>query len=129
MPSIASVALFKLITRERGAEMGTQIILDGGKLLKVSEVGAPLGTTIQVSSLFKNIPARRKFLKSNAVELNHITQTLHQIAISRYQNYFAFYHNQRVVWLLQKAENLKERIQELYDDEITDHLLEVDWLY
>jgi len=126
LPSIASVALFKLITREKGAEMGTQIILDGGKLLKVSEVGAPLGTTIQVSSLFKNIPARRKFLKSNAVELNHITQTLHQIAISHYQNHFAFYHNQRVIWHLQRAGGLGERIQQLYDDEITDHLLEID---
>ncbi len=126
LPSIASVALFKLMTREKGAEMGTQIIIDGGKLLKVSEVGAPRGTTIQVSSLFKNIPARRKFLKSNAVELNHITQTLHQIAVSRYQNHFAFYHNQRVIWHLQRAGSLGERIQQLYDDEITDHLLEVD---
>ena len=126
LPSIASVAQFKLITRERGAEMGTEIILDGGKLLKVSEVGAPLGTSIQVSSLFKNIPARRKFLKSSAIELNHITQTLHQVALSRYENYFAFYHNQKSVWHLQKAKSLKDRIQQLYDDEMSDHLLEIE---
>ncbi len=126
LPSIASVSALILTTREKEAEIGTRIVINGGKLLKVSEIGAPMGTTVKVSSLFKNIPARRKFLKSNPVEFHHIAQILQQMALSYFQNSFTFSHNGRKIWHLQKASSLKERIQQLFDHEMIEHLLEIE---
>ncbi|MEW5802962.1 MAG: DNA mismatch repair endonuclease MutL [bacterium] len=125
LPSIASVARLSLVTRERGAEIGTQVILDGGKLIKVSEIGAPLGTCIQVFSLFKNIPARLKFMKSDAVEFNHITQILYQEAIDHYRISFTLRHNGKTVWYMPAVKTLAGRIQQAYGYEIADHLLEI----
>lgn len=126
LPSISSVARLVLITREKGSEIGTQVILDGGKLIKVSEIGAALGTSVQVSSLFKNIPARLKFMKSNSVEFSHITQTLDQEALAHYRICFTLKHNGKTVRHMPAVKTLNERVRQLYGHEITDHLIEID---
>jgi len=126
LPSISSVARLVLITREKGTEIGTQVILDGGKLIKVSEIGAALGTTVQISSLFKNIPARLKFMKSNSVEFSHITQVLDQEALAHYTICFTLKHNGKTVRHMPAVKTLSERVQQLYGHEITDHLIEID---
>jgi len=63
LPSIASVSRFSLVTRDEDSQAGTEIFVEGGKVKKVSEVGAPPGTMVTVKQLFFNTPARRKFLK------------------------------------------------------------------
>ncbi|MES2308646.1 MAG: DNA mismatch repair endonuclease MutL, partial [Verrucomicrobiota bacterium] len=79
MPSIASVSHFKLKTCEPGAEAGTEIVVDGGKMISVQEVGMASGTQMEVRSLFYNLPARRKFMRTEATELAHVQ---HQVILS-----------------------------------------------
>ena len=81
LPSIASVSRFRLRTRERGSESGTEVRVEGGQNLTVAEVGAPEGTSIEVADLFYNLPARRKFLKSDAAESAQISKLVTQLAL------------------------------------------------
>lgn len=81
LPSIASVSRFRMRTRERGAASGTEIRLEGGQGMSVSEVGMPEGTSIEVADLFFNLPARRKFLKSDAAESAQVSKLVTQLAL------------------------------------------------
>jgi DNA mismatch repair protein MutL len=81
LPSIASVSHFTLRTRARGQATGTEIKVNGGALASVREVGAPEGTSIEVSDLFYNLPARRKFLKSDTAEATQISRLMTQMAL------------------------------------------------
>jgi len=97
LPSIASVSRFSLVTREDSAETGTEILVDGGKIKHVAEVGAPKGTMATVKQLFFNTPARRKFLKTVGTEMSHIAETLAGIALGRPGVQFRLTHNDRIV--------------------------------
>jgi len=81
LPSIASVSRFRLRTRARGAASGTEVRVEGGKDVSVREVGAPEGTSIEVCDLFYNLPARRKFLKSDAAESAQVSKLVTQLAL------------------------------------------------
>lgn len=81
LPSIASVSHFRLRTRARGDATGTEIRVDGGALVSAREVGAPEGTCIEVADLFYNLPARRKFLKSDTAETTQISRLMTQMAL------------------------------------------------
>jgi DNA mismatch repair protein MutL len=81
LPSIASVSHFTLRTRARGEESGTEIKVNGGAVASVREVGAPHGTSIEVADLFYNLPARRKFLKSDTAEAAQISRLVTQMAL------------------------------------------------
>jgi DNA mismatch repair protein MutL len=81
LPSIASVAHFVLRTRARGHASGTEVRVNGGTVASVREVGAPEGTCIDVADLFYNLPARRKFLKSDTAEATQISRLVSQMAL------------------------------------------------
>jgi DNA mismatch repair protein MutL len=81
LPSIASVSRFCLVTRPKAADTATRVEMAGGKLMQVSDTGAPAGTLVEVKHLFFNTPARRKFLKADATEAGHITDTLSGMAL------------------------------------------------
>jgi DNA mismatch repair protein MutL len=81
LPSIASVSHFVLRTRPRGGTTGTEIRVDGGTVSSQREVGAPEGTSIEVADLYYNLPARRKFLKSDAAESAQISRLVTQMAL------------------------------------------------
>jgi DNA mismatch repair protein MutL len=81
LPSIASVARVSVVTRPRGAHGATELVAEGGTILSVREAGAPAGTTVTVSGLFANVPARRKFLKSERTEMSHLWEVFHGVAI------------------------------------------------
>ena len=81
LPSIASVSRFRLRTRARGEESGTEVRVEGGQNLTVKEVGAPEGTSIEVAELFYNLPARRKFLKSDSAESAQVSKLVTQLAL------------------------------------------------
>jgi hypothetical protein len=83
IPSIASVSKFEILTRPRDAEAGTRIRIEGGKLLEVSPAGAAPGTEVSVGSLFFNLPARRKFLRSVDTELGHCLEAVTREALIR----------------------------------------------
>ena len=81
LPSIASVSHFVLRSRARGTVSGTEVRLNGGAIASVAEVGMPEGTSIEVGNLFYNLPARRKFLKSDAAESAQVSRLVTQLAL------------------------------------------------
>src|SRR4051812_20567495 len=81
LPSIASVSHFALKTRARGATSGTEIRVNGGAVTSVAEIGMPDGTSIEVADVFYNLPARRKFLKSDAAESAQVSRIATQLAL------------------------------------------------
>jgi len=97
LPSIASVSRFSLITRDKSSDAGTEIIVDGGKIVSISEVGAPVGTLIAVKQLFFNTPARKKFLKTVGTEMSHIADTIGCMALGRPEVQFRLNHNHKAV--------------------------------
>jgi len=97
LPSIASISLFSLITREKNDEIGTEIIVEGGKIRDLKDVGAPPGTMITVKNIFYNIPARRKFLKTITTEMGHIADAIDRIAIGWPKVQFKLQHNGKLI--------------------------------
>ena len=97
LPSIASVSRFTLETRQRDQDVGVRVEMSGGTLKKVTEIGAPVGTLVAVRDIFFNTPARRKFLKSVATEMSHISDTVANMAIGWPQVAFALRHDGREV--------------------------------
>src|SRR5437763_1648675 len=102
LPSIASVSRFTLTTRERGDESpeGTQIIIHGGKILEVKAAGSAPGTVLEVRQLFFNLPARRKFLRTDETEASHIQHYLTLAALAFPQVAFTFQKDGRAIWQL-----------------------------
>src|SRR5881396_3171234 len=102
LPSIASVSRFALTTRERDSDSpeGTQIIVHGGKILEVKAAGHAPGTTVEARQLFYNLPARRKFLRSEETERAHIQHYLTLAALAYPEAGFTFLQDQRLVWQL-----------------------------
>ncbi len=97
LPSIAAVSRFELTTRAASADSATEIVVEGGKILNVSEVGAPKGTMVTVRRLFFNTPARRKFLKTAATEMGHIADMVARIALGNPAVQFRLSHNEKIV--------------------------------
>jgi DNA mismatch repair protein MutL len=97
LPSIASVSRFSMVTRDASSRAGTEIIIEGGTVKTVSDVGAPAGTMVTVKQLFYNTPARRKFLKTINTEMGHIADTVASTALGWPQIRFRLVHNQKVI--------------------------------
>lgn len=97
LPSIAAVSKFCLVTREETSLSGTEIIVHGGTIKKVSEVGAPQGTMVTAEQLFFNMPARRKFLKTVTTEMGHIADVITKIALGFPDVQFRLTHNEKLV--------------------------------
>ncbi len=129
LPSIASVSRMSLTTRERedSSPAATQVIIHGGKLLEVREAGAPAGTCVEVRQLFYNLPARRKFLRSEETEYAHIQHYLTLAALAYPEVAFTFTRESRPVWQLPavpvgpkpegRLSALRERMRGLFGDE------------
>jgi len=137
LPSIASVSRFLLTTRERDnpSPEGTQILIAGGKILEVKAAGTAPGSILEVRQLFYNLPARRKFLRSEETEAVHIQHYLTLAALAAPEVAFTFLKDGRVIWQLPgiavgpqpaaKLTALRERLRALYGDE--QKLLAVDF--
>jgi DNA mismatch repair protein MutL len=97
LPSIASVSRLSLITREVSADAGTEILVEGGTIKNVAEVGAPPGTMVTVKQLFFNTPARRKFLKTIGTEMGHLSDGIASIALGHPGVQFRLTHNDKIV--------------------------------
>jgi DNA mismatch repair protein MutL len=125
LPSIASVSRFRLTTREHGALAGTDLAVNGGKIEYVRDGGEAPGTQIEVRSLFYNLPARRKFLRTENTESSHVEHQLHLQAIGHPEVGFVLIHDERVIHQLPPAANLMERIRDLRGGALAAELLEV----
>ena len=125
LPSIASVSRFLLTTREPNAVAGTEIIVNGGKIDVVRDGGEAPGTQVEVRSLFYNLPARRKFLRSENTESRNIEHQLQLQAIGHPEIAFAFVQDTRLVFQLPPAANLHDRVRDLHGNELLERLLPV----
>jgi len=97
LPSIGSVAQLRVSSRAAGAEQGAEIAVSGGAVAAVRPAAHPPGTTVEVRELFYNVPARRKFVKSDATELGHIARLVERLALSRFDVGLRLRHGGRVL--------------------------------
>lgn len=125
LASIAAVAQVTLQTRTKDDEVGTRIRIDGSQFVEQEIVSCPVGSNFLVENLFFNIPARRKFLKSNATEMNNIMQAFERIVLVYPQIAFSLYSNGQEVVNLRSA-NFHQRISDVFGKRINQQLLNVE---
>ncbi len=116
LPSIASVSRFVLRTRARGHQSGTEIRVQGGMSASINEVGAPEGTAIEVADLFYNLPARKKFLKSDAAESAQVSKIVTQLALAYPEVGFTLTSAARTVSQWPPSSSHRDRLYQVYGD-------------
>ena len=125
LASIASVARVELTTKTEDAAVATRVSIEGGKMRDVKDAAHPRGTTIVVRDLFFNVPARRKFLRSEATESFHLTNLVTHYALAHPEIAFTLTNNGREVLRVAPANDLRERAYQVFGAEFLDNLLEV----
>ncbi len=125
LPSIASVSHFRLSTREHNALAGTEILVNAGRIETVRDGGDAPGTQIEVRSLFYNLPARRKFLRTEATESSHVEHQLQLLSIAHPEISFVHLLDDRISFQLAAAPSLLDRIRDLTGPGLTNELLEI----
>jgi DNA mismatch repair protein MutL len=123
LPSIASVSHFTLRSRARGTDSGTEVRVNGGAVASINEVGMPEGTSIEVGDVFYNLPARRKFLKSDAAEAAQVSRVVTQLALCYPEIGFTLVSSGRKVVQCPPVATLRDRLYQLYGER--DDLIEV----
>jgi DNA mismatch repair protein MutL len=126
LASIASVARVELVTQTEGEAEGTRVLIEGGRMRDVSPAARAAGTTIAARDLFFNVPARRKFLRSEATESFHLTNLVTHYALAHPEIEFTLTNNGREVLRAAPAADLRERAYQIFGAEFIEHLLEVE---
>lgn len=109
LASIAAVSQIELLTRDVSRELGTRIVIEASEIRKKEFIQSEIGTKVLVKNLFYNVPARRKFLKSDIVEFKHITDEFIRVALAHPNIGFSLFHNGNIIYQLVRS-NLKQRI-------------------
>ena len=125
LASIAAIAHVELKTKQEQDELGTQITIEGSDVVSQDIVVTPKGTSISVKHLFFNIPARRNFLKSNTVEMRHIIDEFHRVALAHPTISFAMYHNGSEMFNLPES-NYRQRVVNIFGNKTNEKLVPVE---
>ncbi|MTE27689.1 DNA mismatch repair endonuclease MutL [Winogradskyella ouciana] len=125
LASIAAIAHVELKTKRAEDELGTAIEIEGSQVKSQEVSVTPTGTSVAVKNLFFNIPARRNFLKSDTVELRHITDEFHRVALAHPSIAFAFYHNGSELFHL-PSENYRQRVVHIFGNKTNEKLVPVE---
>ena len=125
LASIAAVAEVTLKTRRAEDEVGCQVVYDDSKHVSTDEISTPAGSNFVVRNLFYNIPARRKFLKSDNVEMKHVVEEFVHVALTRSNIGFTLIHNGKNVYVLKPAKSLKFRIQDLLGSYVVSQVVDI----
>ncbi len=125
LPSIASVAKVRLRTQREGDLFGTEIEINGGRMYKVRDIAFSHGTEFEIRDLFFNVPARRKFLKSEATESYHIANLVTHYALANSQLSFTLTNNNRESLRVTPAADLRDRAYQLFGGDFIGDLIEV----
>ncbi len=125
IPSIASVSRFTLTTRRRDSDEGFSLHVNAGSLDATGPAGCPPGTIVEVKDLFCNVPARRKFLKSDATEESHVKHVFTVAALANADIGFSLAVDNRETLRLAPCDSLADRIRDIFGREFFDSLLEI----
>ena len=125
LASIASVARVELVTKTEESTIATRLLIEGGRMRDVKDAAHPRGTTISVRDLFFNVPARRKFLRSEATESFHLTNLITHYALAHPEIAFTLTNNGRETLRATPAADLRERAYQIFGAEFLENLLEV----
>lgn len=125
LASIAAIAQVELRTRQTDADCGTLVLIEGAHIVDQHPTACPTGTTMTVKNLFFNVPARRNFLKKDAVELSHIEETFRRITLIHPDIAFTFTHNGKVMYDL-AAGGLLQRICGLFGQQYKERMYSVE---
>ena len=126
LASIAAVSDVVLRTRRAEDEVGVEVHICGSEHVSSREVAAPQGCNFAVRNLFFNIPARRKFLKSDTVEFRHIVEEFQRVALTRPDIAFTLTHNGRDIHVLKKAKSLKFRVTDLLGAQLVGEVMDIE---
>src|SRR5438045_204524 len=126
LASIASVARVELVTKTEDAAAATRVVIEGGRMRDVKDAAHPQGTTITVRDLFFNVPARRKFLRSEATESFHLTNLVTHYALAHPEIAFTLTNNGRETLRAAPAMDLRERAYQIFGADFLENLLEVE---
>jgi DNA mismatch repair protein MutL len=127
LASIAAVAHVEMITRTAEDSSGTIISIEGGNIVSKEAIGCPVGTTIAVTELFYNVPARKKFMKSDASESGNINEIVVSLALSKENISFKYINNGNIAFRTPKTNNLLNTISSLYEKDLYNSLLKVQY--
>jgi DNA mismatch repair protein MutL len=125
LPSIASVSRLVLETRSVEEQTGTAVEIAGGKLLRCDEMARPVGTTISVRDLFFNVPARKKFLRSDQTELAHIGSLVTHYSLGHANKRFELYHENRELLSVTPVSTLRDRAFQIFGSEVMEDLVDL----
>src|SRR5579872_4916834 len=125
LPSIASVSRLHLETRAPEDAAGTIVEINGGKIARVEEAGLPVGTSITVRDLFFNVPARKKFLKSESTELSHIASLVTHYALAHADKHFELHSSTNAMLVAPPVAGYAERVYQVFGKETLDQLIPV----
>ena len=125
LPSIASVSRLLLETRSADEQTGAAVEIAGGKLLRCDEIAHPVGTTIAVRDLFYNVPARKKFLRSDQTELAHIGSLVTHYSLAHFDKRFELYHEGRELLNVTPVAGISERAYQVFGSDIMDDLIDL----
>lgn len=132
LASIAAITHTTLKTKQKDQELGTQIKINGGELISQEIVSTPSGSSFEIKNLFFNIPARRNFLKSNAIETRHIIDAFQRVALTYSAISFSLIHNGNEIYNLPagktdlKIANLRQRIVNIFGKNMNDKLVPIE---
>jgi DNA mismatch repair protein MutL len=126
LPAIGSVSRLELETGIEGRPLGTRVEVGGGRMLKVEQRALPCGTTITVKDLFYNVPARRKFLRTEKTELAHVASLVTHYSLAHIDKSFHLANESGTLLQVTPVETLRERVYQVFGSDVLDDLIELD---
>lgn len=126
LSSICAVSKFEMITKSKDESIGTKLVVHGGRKISKEAVGCSIGTTITITDVFYNVPARAKFLKSNVAESINITELVNKLSITNPNIVFKFINNSKTILQTPGDKNLINTIRTIHGREICDNLIRVE---
>jgi DNA mismatch repair protein MutL len=125
LPSIASISRLEMITRTHGEPSGTLIEINGGKMQRVEDAGAPEGTTFTIRDIFFNTPARRKFLRAESTELSHVSALVTHYALAHPDKHFELHSGTHTLLLAPPVKSAQDRVFQIFGADTLTQLIEV----
>lgn len=127
LASIAAISKVDIISRTEEEPLGTELIIEGGTKVEIREISTSIGTNIVIKDLFFNIPARKRFLKTDATELGHISDIIQRYALCYPEIHFIYRHNDLTLLNCPAENNLMTTTFHIYGKNIANHMVEVDY--